>query len=91
MLKKISLLLSIVVLAACNYEISGAAMIETTERFKDNGDFYIKVKNQGEEIYTLEVEENVFNLIEIKEEYFISYKSDKDRVGVLETIESKYE
>ncbi|MEN0642333.1 hypothetical protein MKY91_04040 [Alkalicoccobacillus gibsonii] len=89
MLKKISLLLSIVVLAACNYDISGAAMIETTERFKDSGNSYIKVKNQGGEIFTLEVEENVFNLIEEQEEYFISYKSDKDRVGVLETIEPK--
>lgn len=89
MLKKISLLLSVVVLAACNYDLSGAAMVETIERFKDRGDFYIKVKNQGEEIFTLEVEENVFNLIEVQEEYFISYKSDKDRVGVLETIELK--
>ncbi|MEY8749699.1 hypothetical protein [Alkalicoccobacillus gibsonii] len=89
MLKKISLLLSVVVLAACNYDLSGAAMVETTEHFNDRGDFYIKVKNQGEEIFTLEVEENVFNLIEVQEEYFISYKSDKDRVGVLETIELK--
>lgn len=88
MLKKISLL-SIVVLAACNYDISGAAIVETTERFKDSGNFYIKVRNQGGEIFTLEVEENVFNLIEEQEEYFISYKSDKDRVGVLETIELK--
>ena len=64
-------------------------MVEITERFEDDSDFYIKVKNQGEEIYTLEVDENVFNLIEVKEEYFISYKSDKDRVGILETIEPK--
>ncbi|MCM2677458.1 hypothetical protein [Alkalicoccobacillus plakortidis] len=89
MLKKISLLLPILMLVACNYDISGSAMVEITERFKDDSDFYIKVKNQGEEIYTLEVDENVFNLIEVKEEYFISYKSDKDRVGILETIEPK--
>ncbi|MBM0066773.1 hypothetical protein [Alkalicoccobacillus gibsonii] len=89
MLKKISLLLPIAVLVACNYDINGAAMVQITERFEDEDDYHIKVKNQGNEIYTLEVDENVFNLIEVKAEYYITYKIDKDRVGILETIEPK--
>lgn len=76
-------------LVACQYDVSGAAMVEITERFEDEGNSYIKVKNQGDEVYTLEVDENVFNLVEVNEEYFVSYKSDKDRVGFLETIEPK--
>ncbi|WYP27203.1 hypothetical protein NSQ54_03550 [Alkalihalobacillus sp. FSL W8-0930] len=89
MLKKISFILPILMLVACQYDVSGAAMVEITERFEDEGNSYIKVKNQGDEVYTLEVDENVFNLVEVNEEYFVSYKSDKDRVGFLETIEPK--
>lgn len=89
MLKKISVILPILMLVACQYDISGAAMMEITERFEDEGNSYIRVKNQGDEVYTLEVDENVFNLVEVNEEYFVSYKSDNDRVGILETIEPK--
>ena len=89
MLKKLTVFLPILMLVACQYDISGAAMMEITERFEDEGNSYIRVKNQGDEVYTLEVDENVFNLVEVNEEYFVSYKSDNDRVGILETIELK--
>ncbi|MCM2677429.1 hypothetical protein [Alkalicoccobacillus plakortidis] len=89
MSKKVFLFISILILASCSYDISGAAFMEVTERLEDGDNYYTKVKNQGGEIYTLEIDENVFNLIEVGSEYFISYKSNNDKVGELETIEPK--
>ncbi|TSB47483.1 hypothetical protein [Alkalicoccobacillus porphyridii] len=89
MVKKLILSISIFILMACSeFDTSTSAIVEVIDKVENHGEYMIEIKDMGDAFFMLELDENVYNLIEVETEYFMVYKSNSEtNKGVLERIE----
>ncbi|GAF14167.1 hypothetical protein JCM19046_4160 [Bacillus sp. JCM 19046] len=82
------LTLSSLLLVSCNkYESSVHAIVHLTDKHQEEDVYLVELEELSGDTYDVEVDRNVYHLVEIDEKYLASFYVYKDNKRVLQTNE----